>query len=625
MGLALWQWERVSAVTSLVDIFIYGIRADLIITGMLFSPLLLLTPLLANKLSWKVWCSIVLVWAVICLSVLIFMEMATPTFIVEYDLRPNRLFIEYLKYPAEVGAMLWKGFRAPLLIGLSLTVGFSILGFKVTRLCLRNYNQNWSVIRTIIVWPFVVILFVMMVRSSFTHRPANPSLFARTSDAMVNSLFINSAWSVYFALYNLKHEDKSSEIYGELSQDEIMATLGDLYPWLSAEDRSRPTLHYQQATKSREQPLNLVIILEESLGAEFVESLGGSPLTPNLVGLSDEGWWFENLYATGTRSVRGIEAVISGFPPTPARSVVKLSLAQQNFFTLADYLNGFGYHSEFVYGGESHFDNMANFFIGNGFDEVIDERDYENPKFMGSWGASDQDLFAKAHERISLLNEKNKPFMSFIFSSSNHSPYEYPDNVITPIGDTKFRRDNAVLYSDYALGEFIEKAKNSEYWDNTLFLIVADHTSHADGDSLVPVEDFHIPGLILGADINPKKLKTVASQIDLVPTLLSLMGISGSHPMIGRDLSLGTEQNSEGRALLQFSDYFALLQGKKVTVLRAGQAAMVGNYDSSDRMMRLTREANDSESNIALAHSLLPSFLYREQKYKSVNSNDSDN
>lgn len=624
LGLAIWQWERVSAVASIWQIIVYGLRSDLIMTGMLFSPLVLLAPLLANNLSWKLWKTIILIWGVAGLSLLIFMELATPTFILEYDLRPNRLFIEYLKYPSEVGAMLWKGFRTPLILGLGLTALGSYISFRIIRSWLENYESHWSVLRTFLIWPLVVILFIIMVRSSFTHRPANPALFARTPDAMVNSLFINSAWSVYFAIYNLQHEDKSSEIYGDLSLEEIMEIMRQQYPWLDSKDKTHPTLHFQNATQTRSKPLNLVIILEESLGAEFVESLGGKPLTPNLEKLSEEGWWFENMYATGTRSVRGIEAVISGYPPTPARSVVKLSLAQQNFFTLADYLNDFGYHSEFVYGGESHFDNMANFFIGNGFDDVIDERDYENPRFMGSWGASDQDLFDKAHERISSLSQENKPFMSFIFSSSNHSPYEYPDNVIESKGTDKFTRENAVLYSDYAIGEFIQKAKKSPYWENTLFLIVADHTSHADGDSLVPIEDFHIPGLILGADIEPKKITSITSQIDLAPTLLSLMGISGNHPMIGRDLSKKQEQNSDGRALLQFSDYFALLQGNKVTVLRPDQPAMSGMYDTVTGSINDLVEADDTTNKVALAHSLLPSLLYREQKYQGSKTNASN-
>jgi phosphoglycerol transferase MdoB-like AlkP superfamily enzyme len=187
--------------------------------------------------------------------------------------------------------------------------------------------------------------------------------------------------------------------------------------------------------------------------------------------------------------------------------------------------------------------------------------------------------------------------------------------VIKPVEQPKQTRNNAVVYSDHALGEFIHQAKNSAYWKDTIFLIVADHCAQADGENLVPIEDFHIPGAILGADIQPKVVRTVSSQIDLAPTLMSMMGISGKHPMIGRDLTKPEELNSEGRALMQFSDYFALMQGNQVTVLRPSQPALVGQYDPVLKNLTLESEANEQAFNLSLAHSLLPSWLYRTQKY----------
>jgi phosphoglycerol transferase MdoB-like AlkP superfamily enzyme len=91
-----------------------------------------------------------------------------------------------------------------------------------------------------------------------------------------------------------------------------------------------------------------------------------------------EGIWFENLYATGTRSVRGIEAVTTGFLPTPGRSVVKLGSYGKRFFNMGGYLKQFGFQSLFVYGGESNFDNMRGFLLDNGFDRVVDAKDFED-------------------------------------------------------------------------------------------------------------------------------------------------------------------------------------------------------------------------------------------------------
>jgi phosphoglycerol transferase MdoB-like AlkP superfamily enzyme len=133
LGLTLWQWNRVSAVSSLGEMLVYGVRADLIITGMLFAPLVLLTPIMAHRFSWKAWLSLLLFWGTLSLMLLVFMEVATPTFILEYDLRPNRLFIEYLSYPQEVGAMLWNGYRTALIAGVVLTIVFTIFAFSMLK------------------------------------------------------------------------------------------------------------------------------------------------------------------------------------------------------------------------------------------------------------------------------------------------------------------------------------------------------------------------------------------------------------------------------------------------------------------------------------------------------------
>jgi len=414
----------------------------------------------------------------------------------------------------------------------------------------------------------------------------------------------------------MSKEANSSEIYGEYPRDKVFATVKSA-PWLrdlKFTNPELPTLHQQTAFVQRERPLNLVIVLEESLGATFVQSLGGLPVTPELEKLKGEGWWFDQLYATGTRSVRGIEAVVAGYAPTPARSVVKLSLAQQNFYTLALGLGQKGYHTEFVYGGEAHFDNMRGFFTGNGFQSVVDRKSMK-PVFEGSWGASDEDLFDKSLERLKTLHADGKPFFSLIFTSSNHEPFEFPDGRIKLHDPEKQTVNNAVLYADYALGRFIAQAKKEAYWKDTVFLIVADHDNRVYGDSLVPIKKFHIPGLILGADVQPKRIKTIASQVDLAPTLLSLIGVSSEHPMIGRDLARDSE--TPGRALIQFDNYFAWLDDSSATILRPGQAPLLGAYDFGTGVMTPQTTAPDpAKVDQAMSHVILPSILYREQKYR---------
>ena len=615
LALVAWQWERVRATGIIGDILLQGVRADLILVGYFMLLPLALAPLLAHRISERSWKLLNAGWATLALVFILFMELSTPQFIMQFDLRPNRLFIEYLSYPKEVMATLWNGFRIALLLGVGLTI---LLGYGTYKL-LKSASakaQMWSSTKLLLVWPVLVLLVFIQIRSTTAHRPANLAMFALTGDALVNSLIVNSPWSVFDALNSMRKEANSSEIYGHMPREQVLAQVRAA-PWLRDHQFTSPelpTLHYQPAAMARTRPLNLVIVLEESLGATFVESLGGLPVTPELEKLKHQGWWFEQLYATGTRSVRGIEAVVAGYAPTPARSVVKLSLAQHNFYTLAMGLGKVGYQTEFVYGGEAHFDNMRSFFTGNGFQNVVDRGDMK-PKFEGSWGASDEDLFDKSLERLSTLHASGKPFFSLIFSSSNHEPFEFPDGKITLHDAQKQTVNNAVKYADYALGKFIAAAQKQAYWKDTIFLIVADHDNRVYGDSLVPIKKFHIPGLILGADIEAKRIKTIASQIDLGPTLLSLIGVSSEHPMIGRDLAREHEQ--PGRALIQFDNYFAWLEGTSATILRPGQGPLLGRYDAASGALAITdQQPSKAQVDQAMAHVMLPSLLYREQRYR---------
>jgi phosphoglycerol transferase MdoB-like AlkP superfamily enzyme len=616
LGLVVWKWERVQATGELCQILLQGVRVDVIQLGLLAIIPVLLSPVLATRKLFNVWRGFTFWWVLLSLVLLVFLEAATPGFILEYDVRPNRIFVEYLKYPHEVFGMLWQGFKPELFFGLLMTM----IAFALVARLLKPWREaeaKWASPAVWLVWPLILVLTVFGIRSTLTHRPANPALFAITQDSMVNSLILNSTYSVFYAAYSLQHEAKSSAIYGRMPREKIFALTG-------AKDGDIPTLTTLVPSVKRDKPLNLVILLQESLGAGFVESLGGKPVTPNLEKLKDEGIWFTHLYATGTRSVRGIEAVVTGFQPTPSDSTVKLDLSQKNFFTLAALLSKRGYLTEFIYGGESHFDNMRSFFMGNGFQQIIDQPDFKNPVFVASWGASDEDLLNKTHDQLMAHHASGKPFFTLAFSSSNHAPFEFPDGRITLYEQPKATDNNAVKYADYAIGEFIKKAKASPYWNDTVFLIVADHDIRVRGDSLVPIEHFHIPALILGGAVQPKTVDAIASQIDLPVTVLSLMGIEAQHPMTGHDLSnLGADYR--GRAMMQYNYNFGWMQQigtdvteNEVVVLREGKPPAFGHYDPVSKQLQNTpapADANDLAER-ALANSLLPALLYKEQRYR---------
>ena len=616
LALFIWQWSRVEQSGAPLWLLLQGLRADFILLGLMLVVPILLAPVLARRQSQGLWQRFSLLWLMLMLSLLLFVELSTPAFLLQYDVRPNRLYLEYLKYPKEVFSTLWYGFRAPLLLGVSATAVLLYGSYRYLRAgrsstrCACNKTLWFS-------WPLVLLLVFIAIRSTTQHRPANPAMFAITGDAMVNSLVISSPYSVLYALYSMRHEASSSAIYGQLATDEMLKyALG--WPWhqqMQFNHASLPTLHQQQATTSRDKPLNIVIVLQESMGATFVKSLGGEAVTPELEQLKNQGIWFEQMYATGTRSVRGIEAVVAGFAPTPAQSTVKLSNSQHNFSTLASILKKQGYHTQFIYGGEAHFDNMRSFFTGNGFSDIVDFAKINNPQFVGSWGASDEDLFHAAHQQLQQLHQQGQPFFSLIFTSSNHEPFEFPDGRISLHQQPKAQVNNAVKYADWAMGQFFKTAQQSDYWQDTLFLVVADHDNRVYGNNLVPVEKFRIPALILGGAVEPQHIQPLASQIDLAPTLLSLAGVSACHPLTGRDFS--RDSQSPGRALLQFDQYFALLEQDKVVVLKPYQQAVKGRYDANRKKLELVSDAvTVDEKNRALAEVQLASYLYREQKYQ---------
>ncbi|WP_084419083.1 LTA synthase family protein [Photobacterium sp. J15] len=614
LSLAVWQADRVSDADGWLTILIQGLRVDIAtLCWLLILPAMLATLLPQAGIFGKIWRFVLRVWLVGGLWLMVYMELATPPFIIEYDLRPNRLFVEYLIYPKEVFSMLWVGYKLELAIGLigsllTLFLGWKFSGYAVKRMSVTKWY--WRPLMALL----VVVVGVMGARSSLGHRPLNPSMVAFSSDPLVNDLTLNSSYSLFFAIKNMSSEKSATKFYGTMPEQEIIDLVrqssGKTGEFISEE---YPTLNVNEPSYTGKKK-NLVILLQESLGARFVGSLGGLPLTPNLDELMKEGWNFTQMYATGTRSVRGIEAITTGFSPTPSRAVVKLSKSQTNFFTIAELLGQQNYHTQFIYGGESHFDNMKSFFLGNGFQNIIDENDYENPVFKGSWGASDEDLYNMAHKQFTQLSKSDKPFFSLVFSSSNHSPFEYPDGRIQQYDADKQTRHNAVKYADYALGEFFKKVKQSDYWDNTIFIVIADHDASVHSTKPVPVNRFHIPALILGKDILPRQDNRIVNNSDMPVTLMSLIGVRSVSPMLGHDMTKPLAPEFE-RAMMQFDKNFGYLTRNKLVILSPEKQPSGYRYNFDTKEIT-PEEATDMQKSVAKANALWGSIAYNKGLYR---------
>ncbi|MCD8298758.1 MAG: LTA synthase family protein [Opitutae bacterium] len=618
VGLSLWQFDRVSAIGAGAwpQLIFSGIRVDFASMGwLMLVPAVISALFLAENALGRAWNYVLRVILAGGTTFFFFMELATPSFVAEYGFRPNRLFFEYLVSPREIFTMLINGHLLELIVAVVFTIVAAFLFWKFTGRVYRGLvfpKRLW--LRPIYATIAGLLLFAG-ARSTFDHRPLNPSTVAFAPDALVNSLAINSGYSVINAAMQMTDEENSAKIYGKMTLGEVVARVRRMrgLPDSDYDSDDEPTLSFHKATAELAHPKNVVIILLESHGAQFVGALGGLPLSPNMDKLADESWFFERCFATGTRSVRGIEAVITGFTPTPARSVVKLGKSQHGFFTIADLLADRGYHTAFIYGGEKHFDNMASFFYGNNVEEIIDEKDYPNPIFTGSWGVCDEDLFAMANKKFSEWHSAKTPFFSLVFTSSNHDPYEYPDGRIEGYDKKKQTRNNAAKYADYALGKFFETAKKSEYWNDTVFLVVADHDSRTAGAALVPIKNFHIPAMILGGGIAAKRDPQLISQIDLPTTLLSLAGIDAEYPMLGFDLTW----ESPNRAMMIYDKNFALMRGNNVAILMPGKPAQGFEYNFETKELAPAEITEDAAKD-ALAMVMWGTYAYNLNLFRAT-------
>ena len=311
---------------------------------------------------------------------------------------------------------------------------------------------------------------------------------------------------------------------------------------------------------------NIILVTIESFSAKYLGSNGrAGGLTPNLDQLRKESLYFNNFYATGTRTDRGLEAITLAIPPTPGRSIVKRVGRESGFASLGQQLNHVGYDSVFVYGGRGYFDNMNAFFGGNGY-RVVDQSSVPEADihFKNAWGMADEDLYGQTLKLADDNFAKQKPFLLQLMTTSNHRPYTYPDGRIDIASGGG--RDGAVKYTDYAIGKFLEAARNKPWFDETIFVFVADHTAGSAGQEDLPIVNYQIPLFIYAPKlIAPREDSQLASQIDLAPTLLGLLNLSYESTFFGRDLL--QPSTLPPRVLVGNYQHLGLFDGKDLAIL----------------------------------------------------------
>ena len=604
LSLFIWQFDRFSQVNESYWLsFIYGLRMDTILALALLFPILFLLTLSPKFIS-KLVDKLIAYYYLIILMLVVYVESATFPFFAQYDVRPNYMFVEYLEHIQEVSAMLIADYKLALLFTF-------VAMFLVANSYLKNIKGRFlpsfelSYVKRIVLLLPLLLIFVIGIRSSFGHRPANISDALYSSSRVLNEITKNSLYSVFYAIYSNKHESKINR-YGSMSIDDAIKKVKQRLNIQS--DHSDYIFNRIVKTNfPRQKPKNLVIFIQESVGAQFVESVGGEAgIMPNFNKLSKEGLLFTDAYSNGTRSIRGLAGLVAGNFSVPGKGVLKRNKSQQNFFTMASLLKTHHYETVFLYGGESRFDNMKSWFSGNGFDRIIEQTDFIDPQYVGSWGVSDEDLVVRSNQEFRRYHKNNQKFAAVMFSTSNHAPFDYPEDKIELIKGIPVKSvKNAIKYADYAIGKFIELARQEDYYKDTIFVIVADHDVRVSGDDLVPVHSFHIPALILGDGVIPEKYEKIATQPDILATSLDLIGINKlSHPIQGHSIFSDKKQNI---ALMQFNDNYALRQDNKVAVIRPGKEALTFVY-RDENLNPIEHDINFEQD--ALAFILTLDYMY---------------
>lgn len=547
---ALWvnkelDWNFLSIIKS----FSFGFLYDLSVIScfiMLFSVYFLLLP---NK-----WINSLLdrlfVWffTILYLVIFYFTFFAEITFWDEFKTRFNFIAVDYLIYTYEVVKNIQESYPLPLLIfGISTITLLTILLAKKRNVFYSTFNHKPQTKHKIII--FVLNLSIVFCSLYFLNNDSSS-----TSDNRYNNEISKAGIFSFFSAFRNNHliyEDHYKSLPIEEAFKQVKKELLDSKTIFNQTYKNplRRTILASNKNSSEQKP-NVIFVLMESMSASFLdENFENKPITPNLKELSTNSLYFSNMFANGTRTVRGMEAVTLSIPPTPGNSIVK-RIDNQNLYTVSTVFKSKGYKNLFFYGGDGYFDNMNSFFGGNGFDiydrgrgSILSDKINTNRynindnevTFENAWGISDEDIFNKVIQVADQKNKTKQPFFAFVMTTSNHKPYSYLDGKIDiPSGSG---RQGAVKYADYAIGKFLKDAKNKPWFANTVFVFIADHCASSAGKDAIDVKNHHIPAFIYNLKSKPNKnISKEVSQIDIFPTLFSLFNWNYVSQFYGKDV-----------------------------------------------------------------------------------------
>jgi len=571
-----WQYNEASLnIFTFLGTLLTGLFFDIGTISYIVFPAIVYYFIVPNKWIGS-WFDKIIVWffTTLVTFVLVFTFFAEITFWDEFKTRFNFIAVDYLIYTHEVVNNIKQSYPLPLLIiGVSLTVFLVLFFFHKKKAFKNTFSQSVPLKQKVLVLTLGLISCLFFT-SFITNNHAEWSTNRYNAEISKSGIY-----SFFSALRN--NQLAYNEFYTTINEKEAFTIVRNKLKENNTSFQSNGlSIHRKVLNTSNSEPLkkNVVIILVESLSASFMKEFGNQKnITPFLDSLAQKSIFFNNLYATGTRTVRGMEAMSLCIPPTPGQSIIKRP-ENQNLFTVSNVFSSKGYNSNFFYGGDGYFDNMNAFFGGNGFtiydrgrgsvlsDEIKTTRnniDDTEVTFENAWGICDEDIYSKMIKVADQQYKNKTPFFNFVMTTSNHRPYTYPSNAIDIPSGTS--REGAVKYTDYAIKKLFQKAKNKPWYNNTVFIIIADHCASSAGKDEIDVANYHIPAFIvnLPKEIN-QKIEKQCSQIDVFPTLFSIMNWNYETNFFGKNV---LNPNFEERALIGTYRKLALLKDKKVMIL----------------------------------------------------------
>ncbi|SCX86248.1 LTA synthase family protein [Flavobacterium caeni] len=593
LALLAWQYDDVSwnAIAVLRTLFT-GIFYDLGTVVFISVAGILYYVLLPNRWVGSL-VDKILIWFFTALTifVLVFAFFAELTFWDEFRTRFNFIAVDYLIYTHEVVSNIQESYPLPLLIGGVLLVTVVVLYVFYRRRAFAEAFSNPLSLRS----RGLFLAVTLVVSALYVALVSNAD--AEWSPNRYNSEISKSGIYSFFAAFR-NNQMKYSEFYTTIDNEKAFAIVRQKLGRANSRYSREGFSVHRTITDGlpSEEKKNVVFVLVESLSASFLKEFGNQQnITPFLDSLAQKSVFFENMYATGTRTVRGMEAVTLCIPPTPGQSIVKRP-DNHNLYTVSNVFRKRQYQCNFFYGGDGYFDNMNSYFGGNGFniydrgrgsvlsDDINTTRrnvDDNEVTFENAWGICDEDIFNKMIKVADAHYQNHEPFFNFVMTTSNHRPFTYPDGKVSiPPG---MSREGAVQYTDFALREMFKKAQGKPWFKNTVFVVVADHCASSAGKDEIDVANYHIPAFIVNMPVANRKIDKLCSQIDLWPTLFGLFHWNYESDFFGADV---LDPAFEPRALLGTYRKLVLMKGREVMILSDQKKQSFYQWNKADNSLK---------------------------------------